>query len=68
MALVLSVLVFAIIALVFGAFTLWRRGGSPKQVGLMLFLAVIMVVNIAIWTLPDPGGNAPLKQELQDRR
>jgi hypothetical protein len=65
MALVLSVLVLAIIALVVGAFALWRRGGSLKQVGLMLALAVIMAVNIAIWTLPDASGNAPLGQELQ---
>lgn len=67
MALVLSLLVLAIIALVAGAFALWRRGGSLKQVMLMLVLAVIMVVNIAIWTLPDATGNAPLGQALQDQ-
>lgn len=65
MALVLSVLVLAIIALVVGAFALWRRGGSAKQIGLMLFLAVIMAVNIAIWTLPDASGTAPVAQDLQ---
>jgi len=65
MALVLSLLVLAIIALVVGAFALWRRGGSLKQIGLMLVLAVIMAVNIAIWTLPDASGTAPLGQELQ---
>ena len=65
MALVLSLLVLAIIALVVGAFALWRRGGSPKQIGLMLVLAVIMAVNIAIWTLPDASGTAPLGQELK---
>ena len=65
MALVLSVLVLAIFALVIGAFVLWRRGGSMKQIGLMLFLAAIMAVNIAIWTLPDASGNAPLGQDLQ---
>lgn len=65
MALVLSVLVLAMIALVVGAFALWRRGGSARQIGLMLLLAVVMAVNIAIWTLPDASGNAPLAQELQ---
>lgn len=60
MALVLSLLVLAAIALVAGAFVLWRRGGSSKQVWLMLLLAVVMAVNIAIWTLPDASGNAPL--------
>jgi drug/metabolite transporter superfamily protein YnfA len=60
MALVLSLIVLAAIVLLAGAFVLWRRGGSRKQVALMLLLAVIMAVNVAIWTLPDASGNAPL--------
>ena len=60
MALVLSLLVLAAIALVIGAFALWKRGGSRKQVALMLLLAGVMCVNVAIWTLPDASGNAPL--------
>ena len=73
MALVLSILVLACIALVVGAIALLRRGGQDrhnrKQAGLMLLLAVIMAVNVAIWTLPGngPGNNAPapLGQELR---
>ena len=49
----------AAIALVLGAAALWRRGGSRKQIGLMLLLAAIMAANIGIWTLPDASGNAP---------
>ncbi len=60
----LSVLVLAAMALVLGAAFLWRRGGSRKQIGLMLLLAVIMVINVGIWTLPDASGNAPLGREL----
>lgn len=60
MTLVLSLLMLAIIALVIGAIALWRRGGSRKQVALMLLLAAVMAVNVAIWTLPDASGNAPL--------
>lgn len=60
MALVLSLLMAAAIALVIGAFALWKRGGSLKQVALMLLLAVIMAVNVAIWTLPDASGNSLL--------
>lgn len=63
MALVLSLLVLGAIAMVVGAFVLWRRGGSLKQVGLMLLLAVIMAVNVAIWTLPDASGNSPLNHQ-----
>ena len=62
---VLSILVLAAIALVLGAAALWRRGGSRKQIGLMLLLAAIMAANIGIWTLPDSSGNAPLGQELK---
>jgi hypothetical protein len=60
MDLVLSVVVLAAIALVAGAIWLWRRGGATKQVWLMLLLAVVMIVNVLIWTLPDSGGTAPL--------
>ena len=60
MTLVLSLLMRAIIALVIGAYALWRRGGSLKQIALMLLLAVVMAVNVAIWTLPDASGNSPL--------
>ncbi|HEX7751390.1 MAG TPA: hypothetical protein VF440_03235 [Novosphingobium sp.] len=65
MALVLSILVLAMFALVLGAAALWRRGGSRKQVALMLVLAGVMAVNIAIWTLPGRGGEAPIAQELK---
>ena len=57
MALVLSILVLACIALVVGAIALLRRGGQDrhnrKQAGLMLLLAVIMAVNVAICTDDD---------------
>ena len=62
---VLSILVLAAFALVVGAAMLWWRGGSRKQIGLMLLLAAIMIVNIGIWTLPDGSGNAPLGRELE---
>jgi hypothetical protein len=60
MSLVLSLLVLATIALAIGAYAQWKRGGSRKQVALMLLLAAIMAVNVAIWTLPDASGNSPL--------
>ncbi len=65
MALVLSILMLATIALLVGAFILWRRGGSLKQVLLMALLALVMAVNVGIWTLPDASGTAPLGRELK---
>ena len=56
---VLSVVAFTAIALVLGAAYLWRRG-ARKQAGLMLVLAVVMFVNVLIWTIPDSSGAAPL--------
>ncbi|MBM0169127.1 hypothetical protein [Altererythrobacter sp. C41] len=60
MGTVLSIVMLAGLLLLVGAFALWRRGGSRKQVLLMVLLAVICFVNIAIWTVPDAGGEAPL--------
>ena len=57
---ILSVVVLAAFALTGGAFWLWRRGGAPKQVWLMVVLAVVMIVNVLIWTLPDASGEAPM--------
>ncbi|HKX78155.1 MAG TPA: hypothetical protein VJM34_06535 [Novosphingobium sp.] len=61
MAAVLSLLVLLAVALVLGAFVLWRRGGSRRQVVLMLILAAIAAANVAIWTVPDAKGDRPLE-------
>ncbi len=65
MALVLSITVLAAILLVLGAVFLRRRGGSRKQMLLMFLLAAVMAINVAIWTLPDTSGTAPLGRELR---
>ena len=56
--LVLSLLVLAALALIGGAFVLFRRG-LRKQAVLMVIAAVIALMNVAIWTIPDSGGRAP---------
>ena len=58
MEIALSLLVLTVLALVLGSAWLWRHGGSRKQVALMLVLAVVLAINIAIWTLPGPGGQS----------
>lgn len=57
---ILSVLVLVAIALAGGALFLWRRGGATRQVWLMLVLAVVMIANVLIWTIPDSSGTAPV--------
>ena len=59
---VLSLMVLTAIAMIAGAFWLRRRGGSTRQVVLMLVLAAVIAANVAIWTFPDAGGDAPLGQ------
>ncbi len=61
----LSLAVLMIFALPAGAWALWRRGGSRKQVALMLVLAVILAANVAIWVIPTSDGTAPVGQELR---
>ncbi|WP_324739737.1 hypothetical protein U8326_08580 [Tsuneonella sp. CC-YZS046] len=62
---VLSILVLAAIALLLGAFVAWRKGRPRRQIMLMLLLAAVMVLNIAIWTLPDKSGQAPLGRSIE---
>ena len=62
---VLSVVVLTAIALVGGAIFLWRRGDARKQAALMLVLAVVMIVNVLIWALPQSGGTAPMDRAAQ---
>lgn len=64
MATVLSILVLAVVALLGGAAVIWRRG-LRRQAVLMLILAAIAAINIAIWTVPDSSGSAPLGRELR---
>ena len=59
---VLSLLMLLAVALIIGAFVLWRRGGALKQIGLMLLLAMVAIVNVLIWTVPDDKGLTPVQR------
>jgi hypothetical protein len=65
MDLVLSLVVLAAIALLAGAYWLRKRGGTTKQISLMLLLAFIMIANVLIWTIPDSAGTAPIQRTAQ---
>ena len=58
--LVLSVVVLAAFLLFAGAYFLWRRTGNTKSALLMVVLGLIALGNVAIWTVPDADGEAPL--------
>ncbi len=59
----LSLMMLTAIAMLGGAYALHRRGGQRQKVVLMLVLAVIIAVNIAILTWPNPAGKAPLSKD-----
>lgn len=56
----LSLAVLAAVGLLAGAWLIWRRTGRRKQPLLMVLLAVIALANVAIWVVPDRGGQAPI--------
>jgi uncharacterized membrane protein len=62
---VLAIVMLAAFALVAGAFVLWRRTGEVRNPALMVLLAAVAVVNVLIWTVPAPGGKAPIEQVKQ---
>ena len=60
MDLALSLLMLGALALLAGALYLWRSRGERQRPWLMVLLAVVMLVNVGIWTLPDASGEAPV--------
>lgn len=54
---VLSIAMLTSIALIFGAIALFRRG-QRKQPALMLVLAVVMIANVVIWSIPTQSGQS----------
>lgn len=62
MNLTLSIMMIAAMALLVGAGFLWFAKNERKRAGLMALLALIMIANIAIWTVPTASGEAPVDQ------
>ena len=59
LAATLSLMMLAVFALIAGALVLWRRG-ERKRPALMAVLVAILIINVAIWTVPDTSGEAPI--------
>jgi uncharacterized membrane protein (UPF0182 family) len=62
---VLSIAMVTAIALVFGAIALFRRS-QRKQPALMLVLAVVMIANVVIWSIPTKNGQSLVKSEAPE--
>ena len=58
---VLSLVVLSAFALFAGAVFLFRRG-NRKQAGLMVLLAIVMILNAAIWMVPTADGDNPMER------
>jgi hypothetical protein len=56
--LILSIATFAGFALLWGAWSLWRREGVGQKMWLMVAAALVIFANIAIWTVPDDKGRS----------
>lgn len=56
MDIALSLLSLTVVALLAGAFYLWRRGVSGPRVLLMVVLAAVLAANVAIWVIPTRNG------------
>lgn len=59
MDMALSLLMLGALVLLAGALYLWRSRNERQRPLLMVLLAMIMLVNVGIWTLPDASGEAP---------
>ena len=56
---VLSLLTLAVLLMLAGAMLQWRRGERRKAV-LLIILALVAGINVAIWTVPYDGAEAPV--------
>ena len=61
----LSLLMLGALAMLAGATYLWFSRGERQRPLLMLLLALVMLVNVGIWTLPDASGEAPVAKTVQ---
>ena len=61
----LSLLMLGALVLLAGALYLWRARGERQRPLLMLLLALVMLVNVGIWTLPDASGEAPVQKSVE---
>ena len=64
----LSLAMLAALAFVGAAVWRWRRNGPSLNVWLMLGVALVLLVNVAIWVIPGPDGSAPIDRAASGPR
>ena len=62
--LVYSIVMLGAVAMLAGAWYLYRRLGPNRQSMLMVILAVVMLGNVVIWSIPD--GSSPAESVSGD--
>lgn len=55
--LALSLAMLAMVALLAGAWFLYKRNGPNRQTLLMVVMALVLLGNVVIWQLPSPGSS-----------
>ena len=60
MEFVMSILVLVAVLSLVAAFLALRKGAPMRRVLLLIGLALVFALNVAIWTVPDGSGEAPL--------
>ena len=60
--LVLSLAMLTALGFIALAVRRWRRNGPSLNVWLMLGVALVLLVNVAIWVIPGPDGAAPIER------
>ena len=56
--LVLSAATIVSFLLMLGAWKFWRRGGVDQKVILMVIAALVILGNVAIWSIPNDQGKS----------
>jgi len=59
---ILSAATFTALLLLYGAWRVKKRDGVSKQMWLMIAAAAVILINLAIWTVPDKNGNSLVAQ------
>ncbi len=54
--LVYSIVMLGAVAMLAGAWYLYRKLGTNRQSMLMVILALVMLGNVVIWSIPSSGG------------
>ncbi len=59
-SLTLAAVMLVVLALLGGAYFMWRQTGDATKPVLMVILAGVALMNVLIWTVPTKDGTAPI--------